>query len=64
MFDCPQCIQTFVSYQDMKKHTENAHSYSTPTPYVPSECIVCSKVYLNPEALKFHLKAMHNLTIF
>ena len=62
MFDCPQCIKSFLTYQEMKRHIEEHAFHTNPEPYVKSECIVCSKVYGNSQDLNKHLKAMHNLS--
>ncbi|TRY63880.1 hypothetical protein TCAL_10346 [Tigriopus californicus] len=55
-FQCRYCNKRFETYNSLIKHKTRIHSLEKP---MKKACEKCGKVYLDPKALKQHVKQVH-----
>jgi uncharacterized Zn-finger protein len=55
-FQCRGCTKRFETYNSLIKHKKRLHSEEKP---LKKSCDKCDKVYLDPKALKQHVKQVH-----
>ena len=55
-FQCKHCTKRFETYNSLIKHKNRIHCEEKP---MKKSCEKCGKVYLDPKALKQHVKQVH-----
>ena len=55
-FNCRHCSKRFETYNSLIKHKNRIHSVEKP---LKKACERCGKVYLDPKALRQHVKQVH-----
>lgn len=55
-FACRRCGRRFETYNSLAKHRSRLHAAEKP---LRKECSRCGKVYLDPKALKQHVRQVH-----